>query len=560
MTDYNMLGAVFQPGGGLNEPYCVEVAQNLRARHNVVINNGKVAELIQPFTGRVICRSKTLDWNDDNFASWDEPKVRAFVRRLHNESPAKAVLHLGNEQGVGPAELRNTDIGMDECEKLGRIAVIHNRAVKSYGDDPRVLDIYKPNFERAFVQGHLWGDHATYFDRYWQTSHLFHFRYLRDDLMKGRFPEVVFTEGGCCFGYQAHRGYRWGSMPLSDTQHGDECTQMAWGLQDDGASVCLFLVSDDRQDNEWVNFIMRSPMITYMKQHPVPWKQREVKPPVEYQFEDGIVAVVGQQFARVRSAPIVDSDPVKDRKYWLGQVTVGQAVSFDPGAMAEGSGYSWWVVEWNGRPAYIAHENTRTSYLVCDIDLVEDNLPALLWDIPYISQKGTDANSRGNDCGIACSLMLYNATLEEAGLGRNGVLTVDAAIEKSPLGTGDSPVGLTALAGFCRLLGMDAVVAGDLTPARIRELLADEVCPILLVSYKHLNPGNAFTGGHYCVAVGQNHAGFFVHDPLDGGEDFFVSNANMQLALTDLGSAAALDYQGVLAGHPDHIKRYRIEG
>lgn len=351
----NVIGLVIQADQGLNEDYIVSTVADLRPRSVVVINSGKVAEKIQPYCGQVICRIKTDQYNDDNF-DLNIRDVRGFVRKLHDESPPGALLYAGNECGVRTSHLNATDVFMDEAEVLNRRAVIHNWSV-GYPSNIRSLDMYEPNFKRAFVGKHLFGTHDAYFDRGWNTPILPRFLYLRDTLMQGRFPEVVMTEGGCCFNYEAYRGYRWGDYPLTDEQHAGELIEQAKWLQPHGVSVCIFIMSREYPENQWIHFIPRQRVYDELKAKPVEWKayMPPVTEPQPCDFTPGVVTTTPQGFVNIRSFP-------NSRAPKLGELRAGDSVLFCEEQITE-NGYRWWRL----KTGYAAAANAATGGVISTI-------------------------------------------------------------------------------------------------------------------------------------------------------------------------------------------------
>lgn len=562
---WNVDGWVFQPDSGLQKEFCVEVAQKSRSRTNVVINDGNVAALIQPHSGQVICRAKTDRWDDDRFGERNFD-ARGMARYLNDHSPAGAILHAGNENTVGLDLLKNTDLFMDECEILSRRAIIHNLSVW-YPPNIRDMAILKPNLERAVAAGHLWGTHDAYYDRRQMVGPLLRFLYLRDDLMGGRFPEVVFTEGGCCYGYQALQGYRYGSNPISDVEAGTETVSQALRLVVHGASVCTFIISRDHPENRWVQFVPRGPMLSHIWAFPVQWKER-VMPEVDYKFVEGEVKknpVSSEVSWNVRSSPAIRSDNIVTKVSWNEKTKEGTKllVALPPeNAKVYGSGYRWLPVQlkdFPDRTLYVATENTTFGRPVCIIVEAVQH-PIVYLGVPYVSQLGEDANLRFNDCGIACLLMCYQYALEKQGLGHNKLIFVDSLIEKTPLAAGDDPLTINQMLIIASNMGMNISYVYPLNTYEIRRILDAGVPPIALVAYKHIFPEDEFDGGHYVVVTGYNDLGFFINDPYKRGEEVFLTTGAMVLALTETEPYAVKDYQGIVVGSNEMLEALQEEG
>lgn len=370
--DWTQLGLVIQPDSGLPEPDIIDVTSKLMAKYNVVINSGKVAEMVRPYCRSVISRIKTDAWNDDNF-DLNVRDIRAFARKLHNESPTGSILYGGNEPGVRASLVTASDVFMDECEKLGRLACIHNFS-PIYPPDVSDLAILKPNYERALAAGHLVGSHDAYFDRHWTAYGVSRYMWLKNVLMGGVFPEVVFTEGGCVYGWKPHRGYRWGPTPLTDDEFADELIKEAHGFNEINAAICIFVMSRDHDGNIWKEFVPRRRVYERLWASPVIHKEANE---VIYKWKEGFVVKTRIGSVNVRSSHAIGNNVITT-------LAVNEAdpppITFSE-ELVTGSGYSWYPVLWNGKVAYVAHKNLALGHEIATIseDAGQEELD---WNLP----------------------------------------------------------------------------------------------------------------------------------------------------------------------------------
>lgn len=227
----------------------------------------------------------------------------------------------------------------------------------------------------------------------------------------------------------------------------------------------------------------------------------------------------------------------------LRTLKAGDAVRYNPTAISGG--------------AYTANGKTLTGWYALDSGYIAAGVvtigapgeapdtPIKRIDVPFVSQLGTDASKRANDCGVACSLMLIQHTLKRAGLRTMRGLTVNRLIEDTPLVSSDAPLGLSALIALLDAYGVSAVIAPRPVNADavVRYLDAGKP-PILLVNYAAIG-GESI--GHYVVCVAYGERGFWLHDPYKRGAEVYVTRADLDRALatvTDIG-AASFPYQGI---------------
>jgi ABC-type bacteriocin/lantibiotic exporter with double-glycine peptidase domain len=167
--------------------------------------------------------------------------------------------------------------------------------------------------------------------------------------------------------------------------------------------------------------------------------------------------------------------------------------------------------------------------------------------VPYRSQIGAGASAYANDCGAACANMAFQYALEQAGLGQaRGVTVDDMARDSALVGNGDRGLTPSQVVTLLAAYGVRAEARRAVTPeALVQEI--DARRPIIcLVAYKHIRPQDAFDGGHYVVVKGYGRYGFYVHDPYNGGADYYVSRAALVEAMRDVSPFASIPNQAVV--------------
>jgi len=130
-------------------------------------------------------------------------------------------------------------------------------------------------------------------------------------------------------------------------------------------------------------------------------------------------------------------------------------------------------------------------------------------NVPWLSQKGRDADASGPDCGPACMAMLIRHFTNERP-------TVNAITQMMHLiGDYATTLDFALLArrfGLrCRNHGQFDATNGPLTLDVMREALAAGRIPVALVNYQVLHPAYDFC--HWVVVVGWGDGWFQLHDP-----------------------------------------------
>lgn len=174
-----------------------------------------------------------------------------------------------------------------------------------------------------------------------------------------------------------------------------------------------------------------------------------------------------------------------------------------------------------------------------------DERPIVLRPVPYVSQTDLNANLINNDCPEAAALMLIQYERVRAGKRVMRGLTVDMLVTRGELKPRpDTVKDLEFVVSVLDEFGVAAARESNLTLQRITELIDADRPPILLVNYEHLKPGKRF--GHYVTAIGYGENGVWIHDPYLLGQSVYVTEAQLERALTDIAGIALRGYQGVV--------------
>lgn len=261
----------------------------------------------------------------------------------------------------------------------------------------------------------------------------------------------------------------------------------------------------------------------------------QVAPPAAT-LQNGVIAATLSNVVNVRSQPNTSAAILRTLK-------VGDAVRYSATTVTGGS----YLANGKALNTWYALDSGFIAAGVVAIGAPDDkpDTPIKRIDVPFVSQLGTDADRRANDCGVACALMLVQHTLQRAGLRPMKALTVDRLIDDTPLTAADAPLGLSALVALLDAYGVNAVIAPRPVNADavVRYLDAGKP-PILLVNYALIGGERI---GHYVVAVAYGERGFWIHDPYRKGAAYYLTRQALETALatvTDIG-AASFPYQGV---------------
>jgi len=353
-------------------------------------------------------------------------------------------------------------------------------------------------------------------------------------------PRIIITE----FGRDVAGGHDgWKAAGYSEQQYADMCAQAhsryyaSEGI--DALTFCYGRGAGNRWDtfnvegaNAWlasVSAYNRTLNIPPAPPAPTP----DVPPPV-----DSLGAPIAGRVLRTSSNTGVNLRTAPETSAAIVRVLkVGDNVTFRPQTW-RGNGQEWRRIE---EPAGWVSET------VCDIGPASTGAIKML-AVPFRSQTGPGAGRYGNDCGVACALMLLNYLWTRAGYGELLALSVDDMAADSALPTGDRPQTLAQIITLLSRYGIRAQARRPFTRGDIVRAIEAGLPTITLVRYKHLNPAAGVDFGHYVVPIGYSADGVYVHDPLHGGAGLYVANAAFDAALSDLGAAGLPNQSIVLEG------------
>lgn len=206
------------------------------SRTHQIINEGKLAALVQAHTPRVIYRMKGNAGIVDDDHAHEKHDPREFARVESILAPEGCYLSGGNEPGSASlAKLNNWTLQfVDECVKLHRKPVVFNNFVFHPTQGAAGWRIIKPAAQAALQAGGAIGVHI-YFDVHVAQSHAA-FRVL-DDVHEvlGDVPIIV-TEYGCAPGYDAFRGWQ---FAYGEDEYADE---LIAGVEQHGGANIDWLV------------------------------------------------------------------------------------------------------------------------------------------------------------------------------------------------------------------------------------------------------------------------------------------------------------------------------
>lgn len=224
--------------------------------------------------------------------------------------------------------------------------------------------------------------------------------------------------------------------------------------------------------------------------------------------------------ANLRQEPSVNSKVI-------GTVKVGDTLTYREHTYQGGS-YSWYF------------SDSLSGWIANVISIGPVTTPPIkMLDVPYVSQLGNLANAKNNDCMYASALMWAKYKLKQSGYGDIPLLTVNLISNFIP---GDTVMPVVTAEKVLDGLGLDYTYSNGLTLDRIRSEIDSGCPPILLINYKYLQASQVF--GHYLIAVGYSATGFYLDDPYLTGERSFITNENLEKALTDVQPFASITHQG----------------
>jgi hypothetical protein len=320
----------------------------------------------------------------------------------------------------------------------------------------------------------------------------------------------------------------------------------------------IYCYGDGLYDDRWREFnVARNPaymqaMVERLPRRAKPlledWRDSvTLPPPLPYpepeslgDLIDGVVKMVAANWVNIRSLPSASATKV-------GELRAGDTVQYrEP--VIEAGGY---ITSAGVANTWRSVSNGWVAEALLTIEpAAPPEVPVVDLMLPFVSQLGTDADLRQNDCGMAAAQALALWRLQQAGFGDMPLLRkVDNLIPVSPLALADNPVPVSKLRDYLTLLGVQHQYSNALTPdAIIQEL--DKGRPVLiLLNYKYVRTGSKRLG-HYLLVRGYTENSFIVNDSYLEGEGHRMTRAELQSALTDLknedgSSFASLPYQGI---------------
>ena len=167
----------------------------------------------------------------------------------------------------------------------------------------------------------------------------------------------------------------------------------------------------------------------------------------------------------------------------------------------------------------------------------------LLLAMPHKRQFGKDADERINDCFPACIAMLADITVDNAAI----ITQADHPNQYVTIAR-----GIQAL----RYYGIRSRYERPLTNDALRGYLAARQPVILLIKYaavpSHLRGVPTFTGSHFILANGHDANGIFYHDPLQATGYSYLTDKQLERAMSAFDKFENLPYQAVVIEQEYH--------
>lgn len=540
--------------GGLHELQPVPDALLLALNPQVIVTVGTYehADAINRHRARVQHLRQLLPnaligvrwWMDDNVLERFAPETYADVFfPLHVPG---SVLFVGNEDSNSHGDPRLFSRTVDLHTQVLKLATARGIPVgtccMSTGN-PNVLQYpaYQPLLREMQLGRQRGVYHWLRFNRYFTASDNTHITQHEQPLAEAcrvagvAVPPIIFGEVGALRSFfEPEAGQH--AMGWSDQTYIERFK--ALNIQYPYAVYCW---GAGVYDQRWADCAATEQLVGFMAQQ-LPrtpktaleeWKAKQV--PVT--FKDGVVDRVLDDHANVRQFPSTSSKII-------GQLVVGDRVRYNPVQVNAGAAgayrangltmYTWWQLEGGG---YVA---------VGVLSFADPNqtpdAPIKWLNVPHVSQLGTSAQKRNNDCGVAASKSAHDYVMQQAGL-LPMKLSVDRLIEDTPLATSDDPLGVAALVNLLAVYGVKARTALNMTPAAIRAEIDAGRPFIALVNYRTIG-GEPL--GHYVVVIGYGSRGFWLHDPYKRGANVYVTTEALEAALTEMNGIAGAPYQGVV--------------
>jgi hypothetical protein len=339
----SILGLNILGDRGLSEDAVMQDARSLGAKYHVVMNNPPLAQKLLDLGANVIYRF----WPDDNIQGSSDPRKR--VRDMDKIAPKGCSLYLLNEPNKADVAQLNTWTlaAIDECEKIGRKAVILNFATGN--PEPGDWNAVRPCVERAFAGGHILGLHQ-YFDKTVDSSFPWHIGRERDvyAAFGDKTPQIVITELGCAVDFHPLKGWK---TSLTSDSYSTELQKAADLYRPKGIYACIFCKCPPN-DSTWGSFDPAPKTLRSLSTYNEMAQQGGGAAPVTVSNTTATVSAVpkpataGQgtsgllqtgTFVRVRSAPTINGAEVA-------QLQNEQAVQWYLASQRSADGFDWvWI-------------------------------------------------------------------------------------------------------------------------------------------------------------------------------------------------------------------------
>lgn len=197
-----------------------------------------------------------------------------------------------------------------------------------------------------------------------------------------------------------------------------------------------------------------------------------------------------------------------------------------------------------------AYSDTHQGWFSLDVLTLEVVTPiterVIVPNVPFVSQRGTGADRRINDCGVACVLMIFRWNLSNHNVLPMPSITVDRMILDTRLAAADVallPGELVSLMNGYGLRGQ-VIAPNGFTLQKAKAEVDAKRPSIALVTRRVLEPSENI-GGHYVVVIGYTNQGIIYHDPWKSTGESSVSNAVFDQALQNP-TTINPPYQGVI--------------
>jgi hypothetical protein len=345
-------------GQGISADLITPYTAQSHSRTQLVINESKLAALIQTHTPRVIYRMKGDAGivNDDHAHEHHDP--REFARVQNILAPPGCWVYGGNEPGSATLDKLNnwTLAYVEECVKFSRKPVVFNNFVFHPTQGAAGWRIIEPSALAALQAGGAIGVHIYFDTRVSASASAFR---VIDDVheVHGDVPIVV-TEYGCAVGYDAFRGYK---GTLDEDQYANE---LIAGVEAHGGQNIDWLVYID---GLWAEGRSYEILHAYRLKQRLAEYNRMTQANYGTRIERGLVILKGTSTLNVRPIPGTSQAAI-------GQLKGGELLPYWSQPVN-----GWLQIEYTGRVAYISDQYADIT--AAPIDPTPPlPIPPLEWD------------------------------------------------------------------------------------------------------------------------------------------------------------------------------------